>query len=177
MSYIKLQEIPKFCGKWGVKIDIDGKSILIEEKKEEAQKIVKIMADYDIKKEFGENVLWKGKAKKKDNLLGKKLTLYAITNYRIICASTEKQIQLPLKYVDVAVLNSHRSITRAGIGGFTALGRSVGIGGMQNTGRSVFVGDVNFLLQGDIHVSIPNVIDPVGLKNLVNQVKKHSENS
>jgi len=151
--------------------DIEGKKIEIEEKKDVAQKIAKIMADVGtIQHELGENVLWK--AEKKEGFLGKKLTLYGITNYRIIYGSAEKQIQFPLKYIDIVVMNSHRAMARTGIGGFTALGRGIGIGAMQSTGKSVNVGDVNFLFQGDILITIPNVIDPAGLKNLVTQVKK-----
>jgi len=153
-----------------IMFDIEGKKIEIEEKKDVAQKIGKIMAGLDIKKELGENVLWN--AEKKEGFLGKKLTLYILSNYRIICASEEKQISLPLKYVDIVVLNSHRAMARTGIGGFTALGRGIGIGAMQSTGKSVTIGDVNFLFQGDILITIPNVTDPAGLKNLVTQVKK-----
>jgi len=153
--------------------DIEGKKIEIEEKKDVAQKIGKLMAvdeENVIKKELGENVLWY--AEKKEGFLGKKLTLYSVTNYRIICVTEEKQISLPLKYIDLVVMNSHRAMTRTGIGGFTTLARGMGIGAMQSTGKSVNVGDVNFLFQGDILITIPNVIDPAGLKNLVTQVKK-----
>jgi hypothetical protein len=152
--------------------NIDGKEITIEERNDVAQKIGKIMGGGGIKEELGENVLWK--AEKKQGFL-KKPIIYSMTNYRILCLyPDEKLIQFPLNYIDVVVMNTHRASARTGIGGFTTLARGFGIGGMQSTGKSVTVGDVNFLFQGEILITIPDVIDPIGLKNLVIAVKKQT---
>jgi hypothetical protein len=150
--------------------NIDDKEITIKERKDVAQKIGKIMGEGGIKEELGENALWK--AEKKQGFL-KSPILYALSNYRILCLyPDEKMVQLPLKYVDVVVMNTHRASARTGIGGFTTLARGFGIGGMQSSGKSVTIGDVNFLFQGEILITIPGVTDPIGLKNLVTQVKK-----
>lgn len=152
--------------------NIDGKEITIEERNDVAQKIGKIMGGGGIKEELGENVLWK--AEKKQGFL-KKPIIYSMTNYRILCLyPDEKLIQFPLNYIDVVVMNTHRASARTGIGGFTTLARGFGIGGMQSTGKSVTVGDVNFLFQGEILITIPDVINPIGLKNLVIAVKKQT---
>ncbi|MEK0329587.1 MAG: hypothetical protein QQN59_07605, partial [Nitrosopumilus sp.] len=70
------------------------------------------------------------------------------------------------------VMNSHRVISRTGIGGYTSLTKGMGIGIMKSSGKSVSIGDVNFLHNRENILTIYNVADPSGFKSLVNQLKK-----
>lgn len=129
------------------------------------------MDKISLNEKLGEKPLWTAEEKK--GFL-KEPIVYYLTNYRIMCIdpSEEKSMVFPLNYVDIVVMNSHRDSSRKGIGGFTSLVGGIGIGGFQSHGQSVTVGDVNFMCQGEIIVTIPNVVDPNGLKNFVNQLKK-----
>ena len=148
-----------------IEFNIDGKIIVVEDKKEIVERIGKIMSDVTIKQEFGENYLWQGESK--DGIFSKPKKYY-LTNYRIGCLFTdEKLVQIPIKYVDVVVMNTHRASSRNGIGGFISLGKGIGIGGIQSSGKSVTIGDLNILFKGDVLITIPQVRDPVGLKNLI----------
>ncbi len=149
----------------------EGKKIIIKERKDFAEKIGMIMAEGGgIREDLGENILWSGQEK---SGLFKRGKSYIVTNYRIMNIITdEKMIQMPLKYIDVVIMNTHRVSSRTGIGAFTSIGMGIGIGGMQSYGKSVTIGDVNFLFQGNVLVTIPNIIDPNGLKSLVTLIKK-----
>jgi len=148
----------------------EGKKIIIKERKDVAEKIAMIMAEGGgIREDLGENILWSGQEK---SGLFKRGKSYIVTNYRIMNIITdEKMIQMPLKYIDVVIMNTHRVSSRTGIGAFTSIGMGI-VGGMQSYGKSVTIGDVNFLFQGNVLVTIPNIIDPNGLKSLVTLIKK-----
>ena len=148
----------------------EGKKIIIKERKDVAEKIAMIMAEGGgIREDLGENILWSGQEK---SGLFKRGKSYIVTNYRIMNIITgEKMIQMPLKYIDVVIMNTHQVSSRTGIGAFTSIGMGI-VGGMQSYGKSVTIGDVNFLFQGNVLVTIPNIIDPNGLKSLVTLIKK-----
>ncbi len=152
-------------------LDICGKVFTIKEDTDIAKKIARIMDKISLNKKLGEKPLWT--AEEKTGLFKEPIT-YHLSNYRIFCLdpSDKKSMVFPLNYVDIVVMNSHRDSSRKGIGGFTSLVGGIGIGGFQSHGQSVTVGDVNFMCQGEIIVTIPNVLDPNGLKNFVNQLKK-----
>ena len=150
-----------------INFEFGEKTITVKERRDVAEKFAKIM-NLDnglLNEEFGENLLWKAEEKKG---LFKKPKTYMITNYRIQYLDSDKEfLQMPIKYLDIVVMNSHRESSRNGVGAFAS-----GMGGFVSSGESVTVGDVNFLVQGNILLTIPNVIDPTGLKSLINQVKK-----
>jgi len=152
-------------------LEMDGFELNITEKSEIAKKIAAIMADSEIKGELGEKALWTGKEK---SGFMKKPIEHFLTNFRLLSfdPNEPKSVIIPLSYVDVVVMNSHRDSSRTGIGGYTALAKGMGIGGFKSSGQSVTVGDVNFLCQGEHLVTISNVVDPNGFKNFVNQLKK-----
>lgn len=149
-----------------------GSSITVTERKDIAQRIVKILESDVSKGTFGEKLLWQGEEKQG---VFKKPIMHYITNYRIVSYAENDDanyVVFPLNYVDVVIMNSHRTSSRTGIGGYTSLTKGMGIGGFQSSGKSVTIGDLIFLCQGENVATICNVADPTGLKNMVNQLKK-----
>jgi len=99
-----------------------------------------------------------------------------LTNYRVIYGNnkTDEFTQVPLKYVDVVVMNSHSTFQSTGIGYGGAMPGSLtlGVGVMNRRGVSQRIGDLVFVLEGQIVLEFTNVADPTGIKSLINQVKK-----
>jgi len=149
----------------------DDMSITIRERAEIAKEIERILDMDKLAEHIKAKTLWM--AEEKTGFFKKPIKFF-LTNNVIFCGdpADERTIVFPLNYVDVVVMNSHRVSSRTGIGGYTSLTKGAGIGGWQSSGRSVTVGDVNFLCQGEVVVTIHNVNDPSGLKSLVNQLKK-----
>ena len=159
-----------------IEFDHGGKKVSIFEKWIIGERLTEIMNNYDLSSKYGESLLWS--AEEKQGIFKKPINHY-ITNYRIFSLNmdTGSGIQLPLKHMDIVVMNSHRVSKRTGIGGYTSLTRGMGIGGMQSSGKSATIGDINVIFQGQILTVIPNVLDPNGLKNLVTQIKKNYDST
>ena len=154
-------------------IDVGGRSLKINNERTEIVKEIERMMDIDELMTSGltKKILWSGEEK---TGLFKKPIEFFLTNNLIICndPTEERTMVFPLCYVDVVVMNSHRVISRTGIGGYTSLTKGMGIGIMKSSGKSVSIGDVNFLHNGENILTIYNVADPSGFKSLVNQLKK-----
>ena len=154
-----------------MKFDHGGKKVSIFEKWIIGERITEIMNSNDLSSKYGENLLWS--AEEKQGFFKKPINYY-FTNYRFFSLNmnTEEGIQLPIKHIDIVIMNSHRVSRRTGIGGFTSLTKGMGIGGMQSSGKSATVGDINVIFQGEIYSVISDVLDPNGLKSLVTQIGK-----
>jgi hypothetical protein len=83
-------------------------------------------------------------------------------------------IQLPLKYIDVVVMNARNDYNSEGVGAFVAVPASIasGMGFSRRRGSSRRIGDLVFIMNGQIFLIFDNVFDPIGVKQLIYQVKK-----
>ena len=148
---------------------------LEDEDVEGVKKLHQIMKDLEIKEEIGEAIIWEHYFE--EGIFFKKTREYwIITNYRIMVGNYKTDVfrQVPLKYVDVVVMNSHSSFQSTGYGYGVAIPGSLGlgVGVMNRQGSSQRIGDLTFILNGQVILEFPNVYDPTGVKNLINQVKK-----
>jgi hypothetical protein len=162
-----------------VNLSYENVSMTVSEDENYAQKLATICESSRIKEEFGEELLWQYKDEK--GILFKKINEMAIiTNYRIMYFNTNNQeiIQLPLKYADVAVVNTKTISFRSGAaaGGF-ARSAAIGLGFFNSEGTSRRVGDLWFLFQGQKVIELTNIVDPNGVKHALEMIKKQLHNS
>lgn len=156
----------------------DGSRILIEfyDDKEYAQRIGTIMESWGVKEELGETILWGHVVQSRRFFKVKTKELWIITNHRVMHVNNEIEdvIQLPLKYVDVVVMNARNDHYSEGVGAFVGVLASIssGMGFLQRRGTSRRIGDLVFLLNGQILIRFFNVFDPTGVKQLIYQVKR-----
>jgi len=139
------------------------------------KKLNQILCDPDIKSELGEQIIWNSNFE--EGIFWRKIRLsWIITNYRVIYSNfkTGEFLQIPLKYLDVVVMNTHSAFQSQGFAMGAAMPGSLAIGAgmMQRKGTSVRVGDLVFIVDGQVLLKFSNVFDPSGVKNLINQVKK-----
>ncbi len=161
-----------------VTLKLPSGEIKIKESDSYARKLANILNSPKIKEEIGEQMI--ASYEQTTGIIFKKTTSWYVTNHRVFCLNEEENIliQIPLKYVDVVVRNVHSFSKRTGaiVGGIMPGFMHAGMGFTQ--GQSIIrrIGDVNFLLQGQIIIIIPNVLDPAGLKQLLYQIKKQLHN-
>ncbi len=149
--------------------------IFEDEDVEGVKKLHQIMENLEIKEKLGEAIIWEHYFE--EGIFFKKTKeFWIITNYRIMYGNykTDVFLQVPLKYVDVVVMNSHSSFQSTGTGYGVAMPGSLafGVGVMNRQGTSQRIGDLTFILEGQVILEFTNVADPTGVKNLINQVKK-----
>lgn len=155
----------------------NGSLIIFEcyDNKEYARRMSTIMESLDTKQELGEMILW-GHLINKGLIRKRTREMWIITNYRVMYVSYDKDeaIQLPLKYIDVVVMNTRSDYYGEGMGAFAAVpgGITAGMGYLRRRGTGRRIGDLVFILAGQILITFSNVIDPVGVKQLIYQVKK-----
>ena len=139
-----------------------------------ARKLATILDSPRIKEEIGEQLI--ANYELKTGLIFKKTTSWYVTNYRIFSLNEEQNslTQFPLKYVDIVVNNTHSVSERNGaiVGGMVPGFMYAGMGFTQGQSMSKRIGDVNFLVNGQILMIIPEVVDPNGLKQMLIQIKK-----
>ena len=175
LSKLTVEEdgVPDFAK---VNISLPNYKFTIEDEDVEGvKKLHQIMKSLTIKKELGEAIIWENYFE--EGIFFKKTTeFWIITNYRVIYGNnkTDEFTQVPLKYVDVVVMNSHSTFQSTGIGYGGAMPGSItlGVGVMNRRGISQRIGDLVFVLEGHIVLEFTNVADPTGIKSLINQVKK-----
>jgi hypothetical protein len=141
--------------------------------KQYTQKLENIMESVTVKEELGEMVLWGHTVK---SFFGKVKQHWIITNHRIMFIEykTNQAIQLPLKYIDVVVMNARTSYNSegVGVGAFVPASISLGMGFLERRGTSRKVGDLAFMLNGQVLLVFSDVIDPGGVKQMIYQAKK-----
>lgn len=98
---------------------------------------------------------------------------YTITTkaVRYVNIENNSRTEIPMSgNVTVAIMNRHRG--SSSIGGGTYLGR--GMGGWTNSRKSESrsIGDVMIMLDGEPKITIPQVHDPQGIKNLITEMIK-----
>lgn len=153
----------------------DGSTKLAEfyDNKEYTHKLERIMESVTVKTELGETVLWHHRVK---GFFGGTKRDWLITNYRVIFIDykANQVLQLPLKYVDVVVMNARSDYQSEGVGVFVGVPASIasGMGFLRRQGSSRRIGDLVFLLNGQILLAFCNVLDPSGVKRLIEQVKR-----
>jgi hypothetical protein len=118
----------------------------------------------------GEKVLWKRDIKR--GIIHKEVTVEErITNIRIFQYNVETQklmSLIPLKMLpDVVIQNSRRSSQSTGSGVY-----SYGVYTGSRSGTSRTIGDVVIMKNGVIYTRLRNVVDPQGVKQLINRLKK-----
>lgn len=156
----------------------DGSRIIYElyDDKEYSQKINTIMESASIKEELGETVLWYNILEERKMFRVKTKELWIITNHRVLQIDGKRGavIQLPLKYVDIVVVNARTDYQSEGVGVFVGVPASIasGMGFLQRKGSSRRIGDLVFLLNGQILLIFNNVLDPSGVKRLIDQAKR-----
>ena len=153
----------------------EGNIMLHDNDVELVKKLNQILCDPDIKSELGEQIIWNSNFE--EGIFWRKIRIcWIITNYRVIYSDfkTGEFVQIPLKYLDVVVMNSHSSFQSEGFAMGAAMPGSLAIGAgvMQRKGTSIREGDLVFIVDGQVLLKFFNVFDPNGVKNLVNQVKK-----
>jgi len=146
-----------------------------DEDAEGVKKLHQIMISPTIKEELGEAIIWEHYFE--EGIFRKKTSeFWIITNYRVMCGNykTDVFVQIPLKYLDVVVMNLHGVFQSQGIayGGAIPGGLALGVGVMQRSGKSIRIGDLVFIVGGQILLEFNKVFDPNGVNKLVNQVKK-----
>lgn len=159
-----------------INFDFPNNDFQIEEEFEFAQKINKIMTGgIEFHEELGEKIIyyyeWKG------GFFRRRLEgFWAITNYRVISLklNEDELIQIPLKYVDIAVTDSHNISQSNSVGYGVGLPGSIalGMGAISRKGVSIRIGNLNFIFNGGIVMQFQNIPDPTGIKQLVYAVKK-----
>jgi len=139
-------------------------------------KIQKIMdGGFKLQTELGEKPIWHFEWV--DGMFSKSIQeIWSISNYRVLKMDVRigRLIQVPLKYVDVAVTNvqsigqSRGVAYGAGMPGTIAMGVAV----MNRVYKSARFGILNFIADGGIALQFHNILDPNGVKQLVKTVQK-----
>ena len=148
----------------------------IEPEENQEEKINKIMnGGFTLQETLGEKPIWYFEWL--GGIFSKSVEeIWVVSNYRVMKMNffENRLIQVPLKYVDVAVTEQH-SVTEsrgmaygAGLPGSIAIGAAV----IQRTSNSRRFGTLNFVFNGGTHLEFFNVFDPVGVRQLIKIVKK-----
>lgn len=157
-----------------ITLNFGSTTIKIKESDSYARKLLTILSSPKIKDKLGEQLI--ASFELKTGMIFQKTTSWYITNYRVFCLDERNGhiTQIPLKYVDIVVRNSHSFSQRNGAiaGGMAPGFMYAGMAFTKGESISRKIGDMNFLFQGQIVTIIPNVQDPAGLKQLLEKIKK-----
>ena len=131
-----------------IALNLPNCKIEIKESDQYARKLGKILENPRIKEEMGEQMI--ATYEQKTGIIFKKTIGWYVTNYRIMCIDETNctVTQIPLKYADIVIRNTHTFSERTGaiagglVGGFITSGMAFTQG--QSTSRRI--GDINFLL-------------------------------
>lgn len=144
------------------------------ENRDYALKLAQILGSPRIKEELGEQPL--ASFEKTSGIIFRKKMRWFVTNYRIILTDEieGRIIQIPLKYVDISITDSHSVSERHGAiaGGATPGFIYAGMAFTQGQSTSRRIGHVSFIFNGQVLITIPDIIDPVGFKQLLYLIKK-----
>lgn len=157
-----------------VTLNLPSGEVQIKETESYIRKLADILNSPRIKEEMGEQLV--AEYEMSEGLIFRKTTSWYVTNYRIFCLNEELNslTQIPLKYVEIVIRNSHTFSERTGAiaGGFVGGFMPVGMGFTQGQSTSNRIGDINIVFNGQVIMIIPSVQDPTGLKQLLYQIKK-----